>query len=359
MACAGRKRARTFLGLAAACVPVQFSQLGAMVYSLVSHNRTALPGVMIYQANGWGQILLNGVITLLLLSPVVFLGMSALIRAKAKPATLAYLVACAALVVPVRAGLGLAMVLTALAVFLWWMDSRYIVESSTAATREGIVSRLMVTIPVVILIGRAWFYPMDTLFVGVLLMVTGTLSFEVFSRGWPQERVSRLFQDLSTLPILAGWILLAFKFLSMGQFTLLGTFLPLAGILTLLSFRTIDGGKRYRTMAAAVALSTLVLNLSVNPSLVASFLCVGISTLMVVAGYSHQEKVMFGAGGAGFLIGMGYHLRFAVDWYQASPWAFLAVAGLAILAASSYVEKHAKRVLGRLIQFREQVKAWS
>ncbi len=353
------KGARTALGIAVACVPVQFSQLGALVHSLVAQPAKDLPSLMVYQATSWMQVLVFGVATVAILTPIAIMGFSALIRAKAGPITLTYLLSCLVLLVPSRDALTTGMLLVALTIFLLWMDATHLGWGAHATTPEGIMARLFLVIPLGILVVRSLFYPAEALFAGATLIAMGVASFEILPRV-VREQLVHAIQGWSTLAIAAGWLVavhdLAPQVRAQGA---LVTLLPIAGILLLCSLRAAGHRRVYRQAAAWVGLAAVTINLVLSPSVVASFLCVAVSALTVALGYAFQERAIFLAGGAGLIFGLGYHLRLAITLYHASPWAFLAVTGVVMLAVSSYVEKHSTMLLARMVHLRETLRAWS
>ncbi len=357
------KGARTLLGLAVAGIAAQCSQLGAMIHSMVSADNGSLPGALLYEAAGWSQIALNGATTFLLLGPVAFLGFSALNRPQARLLTGAYLPACSSLLIPVRHGLPVTIVLIAVATVALWIDSRFIAGTTVGGTSEGIISRLLLLLPVGIVAARTAFYPQSDLFLGVTSMLVGTLLFEMLPRLVKEDPGRTRVQAFSTALIVLGWCVIAFQYFptALIMMTVAGplvTLLPLSAILTGLSLRSFGGGNSYRKVASLLTLIALLFQLGTAATLLSSFLCVALSTLMVVAGFRYQERVVFSAGIVGLIFGMGYHLKFAVQLYAQSPWAFLAAAGILVLLSASYLEKHATRMFGRVVLLREEMKAW-
>ncbi len=356
------KGARTLLGLAVAGIAAQCSQLGAMIHSMVSADNGMLPGALLYDAAGWSQIALNGTATFLLLGPVAFLGFSALNRPQARLLTGAYLLACSGLLIPVRHGLPVTAVLVAVAMLALWIDSRFIAGTTVGGTGEGIIGRLLLLLPAGIVAARTAFYPQSDLFVGVTSMLIGALFFEMLPRFVKEEPEKTRIQAFSTAPIALGWCVIAFQYLP-TVFTNqaaapLMTLLPFSALLTVLSLRSLGGGACYRKAASLLTLISLLSQLGTQATLLSSFLCVALSTVMVVAGFHYQERVLFSTGVVGLIFGMGYHLRFAIQLYAHSPWAFLAATGILVLLSASYLEKHATHMYGRLVLLKEEMKAW-
>lgn len=356
------KGARTLLGLAVAGIAAQCSQLGAMIHSMVSADNGRLPGALLYDAAGWGQIALNGSATFLLLGPVAFLGFSALNRPQARPLTGAYLLACSGLLIPVRHGLPVTAVLIAVAMLALWIDSRFIAGTTVGGTGEGIIGRLLLLLPAGIVAARTAFYPQSDLFVGMTGMLIGALFFEMLPRFVKEEPKKTRIQAFCTAPMALGWSVIAFQyfptiFTSQTAAPLM-TLLPFSALLTVLSLRSSGGGAYYRKAASLLTLISLLSQLGTQATLLSSFLCVALSTVMVVAGFRYQEHVLFSTGVVGLIFGMGYHLRFAARLYAQSPWALLAATGILILLSASYLEKHATRMFGRLVLLKEEMKTW-
>ncbi len=356
------KGARTLLGLAVAGIAAQCSQLGAMIHSMVSADNGSLPGALLYEAAGWSQIILNGAATVLLLGPVAFLGFSALNRPHARLLTGSYLLACSSLLIPVRHGLPVTMVLIAVATLALWIDSRFIANTTVGGTSDGIISRLLLLLPVGIMAARTTFYPQSSLFLGVTGMLVGMVLFEMLPRLMKEEAQRTRVQAFSTVPIVFGWYVIAFQYFpttfNMDAAGPLVTLLPLSAILTSLSLRSFGGGNSYRKVASLLTLIALLAQLGAKATLLSSFLCVILSMVMILAGFRYQEKTVFSTGLTGLIFGLGYHLRFAVQLYAQSPWALLAATGIVVLLSASYLEKHATRMFGRLVLLREEMKAW-
>ena len=356
------KGARTLLGLAVAGIAAQCSQLGAMIHSMVSMDNGTLPNALLYEAAGWGQIALSGTATILLLGPVAYLGFSALNRPQARTLAVAYLLACSSLLIPVRHGLPVTMVLIAVALLALWIDSRFIANTTVGSTGDGIVSRLLLFLPVGIVAARTAFYPQSDLFLGVISMLVGILLFEMLPRLMKEDAERMRMQAFSTAPIVLGWCVIAFLYVptafNMAVAGPLVTLLPLSAMLTGLSLRSFGGGASYRKVASLLTLIALLSQLSTEATLLSSFLCVALSIFMMLAGFRYQERVVFSSGVIGLIFGMGYHLRFAMQLYAQSPWALLAATGILILLSASYLEKHATRMFGRLVLMREEMKAW-
>ncbi|MDH5643257.1 MAG: hypothetical protein OEY63_03570, partial [Gemmatimonadota bacterium] len=248
------KGARTLLGLAVAGIAAQFSQLGAMIYSLVAADQETLPEALRYQASSWA-VVAGDAGAFLLLVPVVFMGFATLHRPEARRLSAAYLLTCSSLLLPVRDGLALTSLILGVILFIHWFDGRYMVGTPHGTTGEGIVSRLLVLMPLGILLARAGFYPQSALFYGVTTILVGLCAFEMVPKLIKSDAVGAQIQAVATLSILAGWCVLAVEYLpTVVQSTPpVVTWLPVSGLLLVLSTRACGGDALYRKAAAGAA----------------------------------------------------------------------------------------------------------
>ncbi|ALA58840.1 hypothetical protein [Nitrospira moscoviensis] len=353
------KGARTLLGLAVVGIAAQYSQLGAMIHSLVSGEQGTLPDSLLFDVTNWATVAVNAA-AILALAPVAYLGFSALNRPHALRLTAMYLFACSTLLIPVRQGLPLAGIFIGAALLVLWFDSRFLAGTTTGGTAEGMASRLLLLVPVGILVARSAFYPQTPLFVGVTTISAGLVCFEMLPKLVKDDAARVRVQVFATAPIIAGWCVITFQYLPTVFRALppLWTWLPLSLILTGLSFRASGGARLYRNAAASVAVLAVMGQLAAQATIFTSFFCLAFSIAMVVAGFHYQERIVFTAGIAATILSLGYHLRFAAQLYAYSPWGLLAGLGLLILVSASYMEKHATRLFGRLVLLRQEMKGW-
>jgi hypothetical protein len=353
------KGARTLLGLAIVGLAALFSQLGAMIHSLVSIENGALPRSLLFEVESWTLIAFNAA-ALLVLIPVAYLGFSALNRPQAHRLTVVYLIACSSLLIPVRQGVLLTGVIMGVVLLALWFDARFIAGTTNSGTAEGIVSRVLLLMPAGILLARAAFYQQSALFLGLTTILVGLLCFEMLPKFEKEDVAKTRLQTLASAPILIGWYILTFQYLPtvFGAITPIFTWLPLSVLFTALSLRACGGASVYRKAAALLASLAWVGQLTTQPTFLTSVLCLAFSIGLVLAGFRYQERVLFVTGLVGTLFALAYHLHFAVELYAYYPWGLLAAMGIVILLSASYMEKHALRLFGRLVLLREELKGW-
>lgn len=351
------KGARAVLGLAVAGIPVIASQLGAMVHALVSTDNGSLPEMLLYEAANWTWIAINSLM-LVVLIPVAYLGFSALLRSHAKPLTTIYLLGCATLLIPVRHGFALTLLLVGSLFLIACFDLGKLAGTPQSQTPEGIVSRLLLSLPAGIMLGRAAFYPQTLSFLGLTPLLIGLLWFEVLPKMITSPAIGGRVQALTLIPIFFGWFQLAAHAASSSGAPLLVLWLPMAGVLGGLSFRAMNGGSQYRTAATGLAAIILVAQLASQGTFGMASLALLVSISIAWIGVWKQERVPFVTGLALALLALSYQLSFAVDLYRYSPWASLAGLGILILFMASYLEKQAAAMIGRLLVLRDEMRAW-
>lgn len=353
------KGARTLLGLAIVGIAAQFSQLGGMIHSLVSAENGALPPSLLFEVESGTLLALNAA-ALLALIPIAYLGFSALNRTQAPRLTVAYMIACGSLLIPVRQGVVLTTVIMGVVLLALWFDTRFIAGTTNGGTAEGIASRVLLLMPAAILVARAAFYPQSALFVGLTTILVGLLGFEMLPKFAKEDAARTRLQALMSAPILIGWCTLTFQYLPtvFGAIPPIFTWLPLSVLFAVLSVRARGGASMYRKAAALLAALAWVGQLTSQPNFLTSVLCLAFSIGLVLAGFRYQERVLFVTGLVCILFALAYHLHFAVELYEYYPWGLLAAMGIVILLTASYMEKHAVRVFGRLVLLREELKGW-
>ena len=153
-----QKSARTLFALATGMLPLVFSQLGALTFALVSQPPASLPEVFTLQAVSPMMVLLLGALTATVSFPVARLTAGAFARPLAQPLTVALFVANALLLIPSRHAFLTGTIvlggLTALVPLLTKMR-----REARVKTWEGQMMVGLITLPVLLIFLRGFFYP--------------------------------------------------------------------------------------------------------------------------------------------------------------------------------------------------------
>lgn len=366
------KGARTFLGVAAAFLPAHFAQLGALLFSLSGKAPAGMPQIFVFVAPSAAQAWTAVAVASAVLIPIVFTGFSSLARRQAAPLTAIFFAANAMLLLPYRACNVVALLAFAAFAGIILLDRILFSAQPAMKTWEGRAVRTVLFTPIVLMVGRSvLYYPVTLLMVSILLGIAAFLMYFVLPSVTRNDSMAEFAQVLAIGPCAASWaVFIAAIFYadsallplsaSVGEKLLLPlTALPLSAIVAGLSFFAVGSGRGYRKFAAGTAVASMLVNLFVVGGVLASLLCIVTAVAVIMAAFATEERGLLQLGCAGLLLGLGYHLRYALDVYELSPWLTLAVTGTLIVIASSYVERNYRTLTAKIEVFNKRVGQWS
>jgi hypothetical protein len=360
------KAARTFLALASALVPVQFCILGGLLYSQFSWDGALVPvpTYASWMAPGPFAALATAAITLAVLAPVIGVAFLTLARARALPLALAYTAANLTLLLPTRdpsiAAAHAALALGVLVAF----DSRVARRDAGLRTLEGTFVRAMLFAPPLLLLLRsALHYELSALFAAV---VSGLASFALAAIAGVRRLPAGLREvlpDASLLPTLATGGFAAAALLEVGIPAALAfpAGVVCFGALTLalsLMAGSASWGARHRRVAVVGTVCGMALDLVIHPGVVASLGCLVTAIAALSYGYLMERRAIFLTGLAAALFGLAFHVRYALGLYAYTRWGSLALLGVAVILAASWLERHWDELVARAAVFRERLSAW-
>lgn len=355
------KGARTFLAVTAAIVPVHFSILGALLFSRFGDPLAAYPEVLTWIANTDGQALVTVACSLLALIPITFLSFSTLARARAIPLTITYIAANSVLLVPIRHPDIIGLMAFGLLSTLVMFDIKVLQKERCLRTLEGIFARLLMAIPFAILVGRnIHIYDSSRIFGSMLFASTAIVLFIFLPEMLPTKSQRELSQSWSTLPMAAAWYLLALEILAhfekQDSLVMVIVFLPIASILVIMSLFTTSDGENYRTSAALLAATIVILQVIKFGGPENSLLCIVLALITGTYGYVVRNRLIVGAGSLAFLFGIASQLASTVSLY---PWIALAAVGIGTIVAASYIERSYPILRQKLKEFQTGAGRWS
>ena len=138
---------------------------------------------------------------------------------------------------------------------------------------------------------------------------------------------------------------------------------PAAGLLTILSVRTVSSGAPYRSLAACIAVGTSLANLVVHGSLdqlsIAALACllVGIATLAY--GIYSESKLTLGLGLVASIAGFCQLLIAAIEFEHLLHWGSLAGVGVGLIFVAAFCERHSRRLLTYARVMSSRISDWS
>jgi hypothetical protein len=355
------KGARTFLGLAAAFLPVLFAQVAAFVRSLFGPVVKGFPQSLVFIADSLPTTAAVLVGTVVLAVPLAFLAFSTLAREQARRLTVVYLLTNIALLSPLRDPryvfiLG-AIEFSALIYLDFCTFSRF----PGMKTFEGRVSRGLPFLPLLILLGRCAMYGVS-LYLNSLILGALSAAIFLYADSLCRSRTAALkMRLLSLFPAYWAWQMLITAVLS-GTRILLPTVIvqhvPFAALVFALSLVADEDGPLYRRVAGFLALAPAVVDMCMTGGFALSAICILLSLIVLCSAFAFEEKALFYFGVFGFAAGILVNLRYANMLYQLSPWITLAAIGISAVIAASYMERNYQRLLVRSAGFRESFRTW-
>ncbi|SMF94195.1 hypothetical protein SAMN02949497_1504 [Methylomagnum ishizawai] len=338
------KGARLFFALAAALVPVQFTQLGALIY--------APPVELAGSALLLGDLALSLGVAL----PVAYLAFSILAKPRRASLLTELFLGCALFLLPSREPEVVAVLCLGLfgLLRLGWVRQR---QDALMQAGEGVAALALAHLPLIIMIGRSAFLPWSWITTAALLTILAVV----------------LFVDAARAGLLGGWAepmgaLAAFLALNCLLLALpvgVGGFggwtahaLGGAALLFALGQKSLRQGPALRGLGTLLALLGCFLCLAVRRDHAAAMLFLAVGTALVYAGIAYRQRWVLFAGIVGYLAGAIFYARFTVNLYQASPWLTMIGLGIGILLFASFLEKQRKPLMEWGQRWWRTVNAW-
>ena len=352
------KGTRIFFGLAMVFLPVQISQISAMFYSYFHGAAEQL-----HPAIAWWQfadvspalMFLNLLVTGVLSIPLVYAGFSILARKHRRQLAAAFFVTCFSLLLPVRDPYLIPVILAALFFYLRRMNIQA-GKDTVMKLSEGLAARTIIWIPVLIMIGRSFLYPVSFLLPVVLLAYAALWLIHDVKQATNSPVLILLSELGGVIATLVTWFCIAVQVADSVPVSVL--LLPVSLILFLVSEKVDYFAKLYRAIAALMA-TTICLAMEPGTWLYIPLINIGVGVLLAVAGIQYREKIPTLSGLVCFVAGILSYVHFALYVYQASPWLSSIGLGLCVLLLASYIENKEKQILQKTKYYFNEFKAWN
>jgi hypothetical protein len=356
------KGARTFLAIAAATIPAHFCQLGGFVYYRVlirefSPSAIALryPGFLHLTVGSDVMAALTLIAGIAVLVPVMLIAFSALMRSEARRLTIAYTLANAVLLIPVREPGWVALFAGMLLLAVSHFDLTVLRKNPAMKSTEGTLVRCMMAAPVALMIGRTVLYYADVTYVfgSAVLAIVAAFQFAYAPYYTESEVLAGRLQKSGACFALWSWynfsIGLAYDLRLSADTAFLMHTLPLSLILAALSFGMRKDADKMQRAAAAIAGVAAVYHLLAFPGIAASLLCIGVSIPLAAFGFVGEHRKTFVLGMIGVAAGLLYNVKTAIlELSTVNPWIGLALLGTVTLIASSYIERNSEEIKARI-----------
>lgn len=353
--------ALALVALATSFIPIHFSQLGALTYSLMGQPQADLPEILVLAANSQAEVMLAGLLALVVSVPTAFFGFYLLSASQffVSAAITVFLLGNFALLIPTRSPEHILIIGGVLFLASVVVDLLYLPREKVYAYAV----RLILYLPFLTLLGRSCIYGYSDFLMCLVMGALGGYMFGYASTKEDSESKS-LLQLASLLPISLAWRHLITGLLSTAQSELLldyrysFIYLPLSGIIFILSLRAGSQGIYLRRISAAVTVVTVLFQLFSLETLGSALLCTIMSILVLSLAFTFEEKICLSLGSTSLAIGLLFHTRYATLLFEMGPWISLSVIGLVLVIAASLVSRYRMRIVSQLSKLRNRIDGW-
>ncbi|MEJ2212913.1 MAG: hypothetical protein P8Y20_02315 [Gammaproteobacteria bacterium] len=356
------KGARLLLTLALVSVPVNFSVLGAFIFSqspLV--DPSIYPQYVAWSVDSLQTALLTTGGAALLLIPVTLIGFAVLSRSMSKKLTLLFLISNAALLLPVRDPQLVGLMVLVLAIGNLVFSRKISNNQISAKTSEGLTALMLQMLPLAILTGRSlWLYSMDLLLLTVLSVTVFFLLRQCASVLHDHQKLRKVFNGLSVLPALATTLFLTaaiFDSRVLDEILALPIAIIISSVMLFDIYRRSDNGKSYLNIAVLQIVIALLLNMTVFSGLAALITAIaGLS--LVVGSMKLQHRNMLVAGVVLIVAGLGDQLIEIIQHFDFTSWASLAGFGIVAILLASAMDSQSSRIKMAVNKIKQSFKGW-
>ena len=334
------KGAGALFAVAAAMVPVHFTQLGGFImntfgstnYQIISNT----PKAFHWTADSSYVTVLLTIVGVTVLAPVVYNAFKHLISEHANSATSLYLITNAVLLLPFRSGWFVLPATLALIVTLFICDRQMFKGCSLKDVNSLIVRIMLISVPV-LLMGRMYLiYDHTPFMIGISLLMCAVTIFIATNNLCENVSAAVTIQVASTLMAVIGWIFIAQE-ASSHELLFLG--LPVALIIFL------AGMFAKVRIEVADAISYIIVIISIISDLTTGATCftatLTIFFAIVLFCRSYRKTEGYNIIISILMLGLGLCVNFslALEGNSLMPWIILSVVGISIVASASFFEK--------------------
>lgn len=352
------KGARIFFGLGAAFLPVQVSQVAAMIYAYW-HGTSALQ-----PEYTWLQFMqvspmvisIDFIITGLLLFLVSYASYSILARKHLKTLLWASVIGNCLLVLPIRDATLVPVIITALFIFLRKTEC-FLHNDTSMHLMEGMAARALISLPLWIMLGRSLLHPASFLLAIVTSAMLVIYCIYDIKRYTKSATVIYIAQWVGTFSAIIIWIAILDQFTATRTNDLSGL-LPIAVILFALSAKVDYHARLYRFISATITIG-LSYTAMIDQQAMAPVVAIAAGILLTVAGIKYREKVPFISGNICVVGGFLFYWEYAINFYSSAPWISSITLGLLVILLASYIENREKQIMAKSRYYFKELKSWN
>lgn len=352
------KGARIFFGMAAAFLPVQVSQVSAMIYGYLQGGSEPLQTPLSWWQYGdvsLSAIAINVLLTALVSLPVVYGGFSILARKFRSRLGLAYGAANMMLLLPFRDVIWMELFIAGALFWLRKVDGK-MSQDSVMRLPEGIAARALLWVPILIMIGRSFLYSVSFILPAVLLLFAAAWLIIDMKKATQSKVLIIASEWVGVMAVFFAWLVVVDQFEGAIRFSIL--LLPFSLILFVLSEKLDFFARFYRT-AASILAAGICLTAEISSMYFIPLISIAMGILLGVAGIRYREKAPGTAGVVCFISGVLFYFDYVIHFYQSSPWLSSTVLGLVVLILASYIENREKQIVQKTKFYYNEIKMWN
>ena len=353
------KGARMFFGLATLLVPIQFTQLGAMLFDWVNPELATGEAVSVVQLTLFAglSVIMGGIAT--------FGGLSILARPHAKKLTAYFLLFNGLLLLPERSFvpvLILSVLMAALYIMLEWSVFKH---DHRFSLLDGRAVKVMLSLPVMIVLARSGFNESADLGIALMVLLSAFV-IQIFSNPqFESNKAAKFLNLISFISLTLGWLYVASEvFMGWGSiFKLADDYAALIMVIPLLTvalrFDYLSSDTRLYRIAASVIFAGYALFIWSGADMFAIVLLSMVSIAVLIYAIRQQSLALLSVSGLTLLAGLARVLELSIGHIDINAWLSLAVAGVVLVASSSVIERYGKVAKDKFSDSLNTLKAWN
>ncbi len=355
------KSPRVLMMLALTAVAVNFSILGAFVFSTISPESSAIyPTYVSWSVGSINTAMLTTLGSAAVLLFVVIIGFRTLVRSVSSPIVAVFAATNLLILLPVRDPVVIA-TLSMLATILVTFSLNKLQNTPVMKTAEGVITQVLLFTPIGILLGRnIWLYDANPMLVTIMTMI-GFMLLRQSRAAFSQNSIA------SHVIVVVSVILALFSGISTGKaITLMPGFTSFAIMFSTLiagsmiyELSTRAGHLQHLIRILASAIITLGISVNViGGELLNSICAIAVGLSMIYFSAQYKQRALLIAGVALMLLGFIEQLLHLNLYFDFGYWVSLAVAGVVAIVAASIIESKGSALKSTWVRYKTQLDEW-
>ncbi len=360
------KSARLLIMLSMISVVANFAILGAFIYSEYTGVSLAqYPQYVAWSVDSPISAAFTALATIMLLVPVIIIGFRVLSRGMSKKMSILYIISNAALLIPLRDPVLVAVLAAALGSYTLLFNITTTRQRTEAKTHEGMFALLLQFLPIMtLLIRNIWLYSFpgeEILFASTSLM--GFIALRQCTLHMKNASWLRIISDMVSmvLAIVTGISVCASVGILVNSYSfaiILGTVIA-ALMCYEISLRAYTGAGLYRVMTSIILVTGLFANFTFNSDVWATMSLILVGLIMIAMSYTLKQRVMLLGGLLLFVVGLGNQFINLFEIFDFSYWIATAVMGVSAILLASLLESKGSSIKQTLIIYKARYAEWS